>query len=291
MALATKTDVEIKTSFQDFLEHVAPNQKAAIEDLAVKAQYDDINKPEIEAFCDSEKCGDIRFFDCDGSFSSLSNGELSIVGLRYCCRHCLETYKWFALLTVKTKESCSGYAIKLGELPQFGQPVPPRLLSLIEPDKHLFLKGKDSEDKGFGIGAFTYYQRVVESQWPRLIDEIIKVLTHLKKPAETIENFKKAKSQTRFSEAVASIKDNIPESLLVAGHHNPLELLQKVLDEGGHNLSDNECLKRAKSIRLILCELSEKLANALKDQPELQGALTELFSSDNSPAPDSQHQH
>jgi hypothetical protein len=291
MALATKTDTEIKTCLKDFLEHVAPYQKAAIEDLAVKAQYDDINKPEIEAFCDSEKCGDIRYFDCDGSFSSLSNGELTIVGLRYCCRHCLETYKWFALLTVKTKESCSGYTVKLGEWPPFGEPVPPRVLSLIEPEKQLFLKGKDSEDKGFGIGAFAYYRRVVENQWPRLMDEIIKVLTHLKKPAERIENFKKAKNQTRFSDAVTSIKDEIPESLLIAGHHNPLALLQKVLDEAGHNLSDNECLKRAKSIRLILCELSEKLAIALKDQPELQGALTELFAPDKGPEPDAQQQH
>jgi hypothetical protein len=274
--------------FKDFLEHVPPYQKFTIEDLAVKPHYDDITKPQIEAYCDSEKCGGIRYFDCEDAYSSLSNGEITIVGLHYRCRHCMEGYKWFALLTLKTKDGCSGYAIKLGEWPQFGEPVPPQVISLIEPDRELFLKGKDSEDQGFGIGAFAYYRRVVENQWQRLIDEIIKVLTHLKKPTERIENFKKAKSETQFCEAVTTIKDEIPESLLIAGHHNPLVLLHKILSEDVHKLSDNECLKRAKSIRLILCELSDKLANSLKDYSELKGALTELFDSDKGPQPDSE---
>jgi hypothetical protein len=256
----------------------------------VKPHYDDITKPQIEAYCDSEKCGGIRYFDCEDTYSSLSHEEITIVGLHYRCRHCLEGYKWFSLLTLKTKDGCSGYAIKLGEWPQFGEPVPPRLISLIEPDRELFLKGKDSEDQGFGIGAFAYYRRVVENQWQRLIDEIIKVLTNLKKPTERIENFKKAKSETQFEKAVTSIKDEIPESLLIAGQHNPLVLLHKVTSVDAHKLSDNECLIRAKSIRLILCELSERLANSMQDYSELRGALTELFDSDKSPQPDSQQE-
>jgi len=287
MTEATQPKTELKMCFRDFLEHVPSYQKFTIEDLAVNPLYEDITKPEIEAFCDSEKCGGIRYFDCEDTYSGLSNDGITIVGLHYRCRHCMEGYKWFALLTLKTKQSCSGYAIKLGEWPQFGEPVQPQLISLIEPDKELFLKGKDLENQGYGVGAFAYYRTVVENQWQRLIDEIIKALTHLRKPTDKIENFKKAKSETRFSEAVASIKDEIPESLLIGGHHNPLDILYKVMSQGTSKLSDYECLKRAKSMRLILLELSDKLANAMKDYSGLKGTLTELFDSDKNPHSDS----
>jgi hypothetical protein len=279
MTEATQTDAETMC-FKDFLEQVPAYQKFTIEDLAVKAQYDDITKPSIQAYCDSDKCGGMRFFDCEDTYSSLSHEEITIVGLHYRCRHCQEGYKWFSLLTLKTKDGCSGYAIKLGEWPKFGEQVPQQVLSLIEPDSELFLKGKESEDLGFGIGAFDYFRRVVENQWQRLLDEIMKVLIHLEKPKETIELFKKAKSQTRFDDAITCIKDKMPESLLIAGRQNPLVLLNKILKDGYRVLSDNECLIRAKSIRLILCQFSEKLAAAMKENPELSGALTELFSSD-----------
>ena len=283
MTKATQPDTELKKSFKDFLEHVPSYQKFIIEDLAVNPLYEDINKPEIETFCDSEKCGGIRFFDCEDTYSGLSNDGITIVGLHYRCRHCMEGYKWFALLTYKTKQSSSGYAIKLGEWPAFGEPVQPQLIALIEPDKELFLKGHDLENQGYGIGAFAYYREVVENQWQHLIDEIIIALTHLGKPTDKIENFKKAKNETMFREAVASIKDEMPESLLIGGHHNPLEILLKVMGRGASKLSDYECLKKAKSIRLILLELSDKLANAMKDYSGLRGTLTEIFDSDKLP--------
>ena len=47
-------------------------------------------------------------------------------------------------------------ALKFGEFPAFGPPVPPRVLSLIGPDKDLFLKGRRSEIQGLGVGAFAY---------------------------------------------------------------------------------------------------------------------------------------
>ena len=82
-----------------------------------------------------------------------------------------------------------------------------------------------------------------------------------------------------FREAVASIKGEMPDSLLIGGHHNPLEILLKVTSRGASKLSDYECLKKAKSIRLMLLELSDKLANAMKDYSGLRGTLTEVFDS------------
>lgn len=48
------------------------------------------------------------------------------------------------------------------------------MISLIGPDKELYLQGRRSESRGFGIGAFSYYRRVVENQKSRIIEEIAK---------------------------------------------------------------------------------------------------------------------
>ena len=49
------------------------------------------------------------------------------------------------------------------------------------------------------------------------------------------------------------IKDGIPESLLVDGH-NPLTVLYTALSAGIHGQTDELCLERAASIRLVLAD-------------------------------------
>ncbi|MBN1806236.1 MAG: hypothetical protein JW837_13390 [Sedimentisphaerales bacterium] len=283
-----KKDEAKKMSLREFLELIPPYEYIEITDIAKNPAYCDISEPEIKTYCDSDECLDIRYFDCKDTYSNL-DGRAAIVGLRYCCRHCLKGEKWFSLLAFKNKDKRSGGALKLGEWPIFGDPIPSKVFSLIGDDRDLFLKGKRAEDQGLGIGAFAYYRRVVENQWQRLLGEIIKVSTHLKKPAEKIEILEKAQKENQFNKAVTSIKDAIPESLLIDGHHNPLTLLHDTLSKGVHELSDDECLDRAKSIRLILFELSERLGNAMKEHSELKKALTKLFGSNKNDGTDSEH--
>jgi hypothetical protein len=78
---------------------------------------------------------------------------------------------------VSVDHSYSGECYKLGELPVYGPPTPARLISLIGPDREIFLKGRRCGNLGLGIGAFVYYRRVVENQKSRILDEIIKVIT------------------------------------------------------------------------------------------------------------------
>lgn len=57
----------------------------------------------------------------------------------------------------------------------------------------------------------------------------------------------------------------------------PCLLLHGALSEGVHDKSDEECLEIASSVRVILIELSERLAQALKDEAELNHALKKLL--------------
>ena len=72
------------------------------------------------------------------------------------------------------------------------------------------------------------------------------------------------------------IKHGMPQVLLINGH-NPLTLLHTALSQGVHEESDDYCLELATSIRVVLTELAERMAQALKDEAELNTAVSKLL--------------
>lgn len=117
---------------------------------------------------------------------------------------------------------------------------------------------------------------MVENQWSRLVEEIIKVGKAINASDTTIAALEAAKKEQQFNKAVTGLKDAIPPALLINGH-NPLTLLHAALSQGVHNLPDEECLVLATSIRVVLVELAEKLGEALKDEKELTDAVAKLL--------------
>jgi len=87
-----------------------------------------------------------------------------------------------------------------------------------------------------------------------------------------------AKHEAQFSKAVETVKHGLPQMLMVNGH-NPLTLLHAALSEGLHAQTDETCLEMATTIRVVLTELADRLGNALKDQAELNSAVTRLMAS------------
>jgi hypothetical protein len=165
--------------------------------------------------------------------------------------------------------------LKLGEDPPFGSRIPARVITLIGPDRDMFLRGRRAELQGLGIGAFAYYRRVIENQKNRLLDTILKVAKRLDAPQEQVQALEAAKSETQFNKAVESIKSAIPTELLIQGR-NPLLLLHSALSEGLHALTDEQCLELATSIRVVLFELAEKTGQVLKEQSDLDAAVARL---------------
>ena len=72
------------------------------------------------------------------------------------------------------------------------------------------------------------------------------------------------------------VKESLPESLLVDGH-NPFKLLHKALSIGLHNQSDEECLKIAHNVRMVLIDLAERIKLALSEQRDLKSAVSALL--------------
>ncbi len=282
-------------TFAEFLESVPPGREVQIQDDPLEAArvmagsqsvvlLYRVHGPNLRLHCTNEACGGIRFFrhmDVGSSAPSIGGSGIGGVFLRYICANCGQFEKTYSLSMNATHDDLPALlrVTKYGELPIFGVPVPSRLLSLIGDDREVFLKGRRCENQGLGIGAFIYYRRVVENQKDRILDRIIKSARKLNAAPKVLDELNKALTETQFSKALDISKDAMPESLLIKGH-NPLRLLHSALSEGVHARSDEECLGLATSVRVVLSELSERMDSVLKEETELNRALSNLLQRD-----------
>jgi hypothetical protein len=270
-----------QVEFAEFLESVPPGQVRRISDLvedyAGDRGYHTLITPQLVLHCTSDICNGPRTHrktSGDVNFQKAEEGRNVFVG--YLCANCREKTKLFALHIRAENGGPSGSVYKFGELPPFGPITPTRLLKLLGDQREFFLKGRRCENQGLGIGAFGYYRRVVEHQKNRIIDEIIKVSEKLGANQDTLQMLAAAKGETQFSKAVGLVKDGIPQALLTNGH-NPLTLLHNALSAGLHEQSDEMCLELAQAVRVVLADLAEKLSQALKDEAELNNAVSRLL--------------
>ena len=283
----TKDDVKEKIEYKsiaEFLESTPPNQFTHISDLSNKTEKRNLNTfsimktPQIKLHCTDESCDGIRIFRCVSDGEQYLNSEkYELFYLKYRCYNCLKVDKTFSLIAkVNYHNTPQGVCYKFGELPTYGPPVPSKLISLIRDDKEEFLKGRRCENQGLGVGAFSYYRRVVVNQKNRIIEKIIKISEKISAPEDKLKILHDSVNETQFTKALKMAKDAMPESLLINGH-SPLLLLHNALSEGMHALTDKQCLELASTVRVVLGELSNRLSQALKDDAEIKKALTTLM--------------
>ena len=132
-----------------------------------------IRLPPIDIHCDRD--GGFRRFSADQDSLDLKNPPESYSFITYRCRNCEETTKTFAVMIHWNPllDDSNAEVMKLGEYPPFSAPISPRIKKLLSPsDLELFRKGNRATDQGLGIGAASYFRRVVENQWSHLVTEI-----------------------------------------------------------------------------------------------------------------------
>jgi hypothetical protein len=263
------------TTFEDFLENKPPYTNILVYRLVVRDPPGySIHRPQLNLYCSNDLCRGFRVFGCASPKIPITNFKEMPIFLEYVCRNCGKERKKYFILSSPSKEGKST-VVKIGELPPFGPHTPPRVITLIGPDRDLFLRGRRAETQGLGIGAFAYYRRVVENQKNRIISEIKRVVERIGASSDTIQLFDRAIDETQFSTAIEMVKDAMPKSLLILDH-NPLKLLHSALSAGLHASSDEKCLEAANSIRVILTELADRTGQLLKDQAELKNSVKRL---------------
>lgn len=274
--------------FATFLESCPPGESRNISDLfeveRVGHQLNaatyrvGVSTPEIQLHCPHAKCNGPRSFRSHAADPSpVVSGSMKRFFSVYRCANCQHTLKTFSLnLRQSDRTNAHGTALKYGENPSYGPPTPTRLLRIFGNDREIFLKGRRCENQGLGVGAFSYYRRVVEGHKNQLLEEIRKVAEQTGAPREMIDTLQNAKSEIQFSKAMASVKDAIPQSLMINGQ-NPLTALHSALSIGLHEETDERCLELAHDVRVILAELTDRIGQALKDEAELNAAISRLM--------------
>lgn len=272
-------DMLERVEWAEFLAGWPPGSRVIIDDAfeyssAVSSWS--LLTPDLVLDCDHDSCGGQRTFTCEDSSPGFGSEQLSDIFLRYQCRNCQSKHRVYALRILHSRQQHVAVAIKIGEFPAFGARVPNRILKILGNDATLFLQGRRCENQALGIGAFSYYRRVIENQWHALLDALVKAAVQLNADSSVVQSLQRAQNETQFKKAIEEMTVAIPESLRIDGH-NPLTLLHGALSQGLHELSDEQCLQLATSIRVVLGDFSDRLATAMRDRDELRGAVSRLL--------------
>ncbi len=273
--------VKAPPTFKEFLETCPPDVEMIVTDRASgphdSRSYESrpffrLLTPELDLHC--EYCDGTRAFKCTNQYAaSLSQGVV-FEELDYDCKNCKDDEvfsKRFCLAIVG--EGNNGAVQEIGEYPAYNPVTSRKVYDLIgENHRELFLKGRRAELRGLGIGAFAYYRRIVDDQKDMIIDRLEKAAKRLGASAETLKIFASAKAQDQFTSAIREIKDALPRALFIAGH-NPLTILYDVLSDGIHDLSDEECLTHARTVRTLLIALADRISEISKDDAKVEQAV------------------
>ena len=260
-----------------FLETTPPNTPLKIPDLVFSDPsserfYDFFDSPPIQLHCERDD-GPRRFEPLGKNVDIPFSGKDVFAFITYQCRDCRSAFRTFAVLLIRSN-STDVEVMKLGEYPPFSAPISSRIQKLLsESDLDLYRKGVRAEAQGLGIGAATYFRRVVDGQWQHLVTKIRDAAERL---GEDLGVYDDALKEKQFSKAVEILKGAIPAKLLLMSGENPLTLLYKPLSRQLHKLTDEECLREAADIRIVLTALLENIADVLKNQEELHEAAKRL---------------
>ena len=249
-----------------FLETTPPNTPLKIPDLVACDSSSQIfsqsfDSPPIQLHCERDD-GPRRFEPLDENVGIPFSSRKGFDFIKYQCRDCRSAFRTFAVLLIRSNNT-DVEVMKLGEYPPFSAPISSRIQKLLsESDLDLYRKGVRAEGQGLGIGAATYFRRVVDGQWQHLVTKIRDAAERL---GEDLRVYDDALKEKQFSKAVEMLKGAIPAKLLLVGGENPLTLLYQPLSRQLHKLTDEECLREAADIRIVLTSLLENISDVLEE--------------------------
>ena len=164
----------------------------------------------------------------------------------YVCASCFEFEQFFFLRV----DSERGRIAKVGQEPPWDISVDPALQRFLGEAIGCYRKGLMCESQGYGIGAFSYYRRIVEDLVDELLDQIPDLMAGDERE-RYLQGLERTKKTTVVKDKIDLVKDLLPPILRPDGM-NPLSLLHGVLSQGLHAGDDEECLELAADLREIL---------------------------------------
>jgi hypothetical protein len=186
-----------------------------------------------------------NYYDRKG-LAPAKNATGLVLFIKYHCAHSCGHERCFMVSVDPTGENL----VKVGQSPPWEIEMNKDLSKSLGGYDDYFKKALVCESQGYGIGAFSYYRRVVEGLIDKLLDEISSLLAD-----DELEKFQsalaKTKSEKMAKDKIALVKDLLPPQLR-PDDVNPLATLHDALSHGLHNQSDEDCLDFAKDCKVSL---------------------------------------
>ncbi|MEK7092423.1 MAG: hypothetical protein AAB907_02255, partial [Patescibacteria group bacterium] len=221
-----------------------------------------IPKPAIHMYCpvcDSEQTFNMvnEYYEVD----NLHGRSLldTVLRLKYVCSSCGQGMRIFLVHFSETKRKFQNpktgeeeerdtlYIMKVGQIPAWDIKMDSELEAMLGEHADAYKKGLICESQNYGIGAYAYFRRVTED----IIDELLESILDLV-PTDEKDEYKKklegVKKEKIAENKINLVKDLLPEPLKADGM-NPLKELYKVLSDGIHDKTDEECMEKAEAIR------------------------------------------
>lgn len=172
------------------------------------------------------------------------------------------------------EETVKFYIRKLGQFPANEITPDKELVEYLAPSElDLYKKALMNLQHGFGIGAFAYFRRVVEKEILRLLTDISMLESEHSDHIKELLN--KHQEKKDMSVIVKEAYQYLPETLKRLGE-NPFKLLYGQLSVGIHQLTEEDCLKRAQSIDELLKFVIRTLGEEKSEVPKIKESIRYL---------------
>lgn len=205
--------------------------------------------------------------------------------LDYTCMGCKQYHYYFyidfGVQIKKDKEGnevwSNGWIRKIGQKPQESIDIDPQLERILGDNVEIYKKGLICESQSYGIGAYSYYRRVIENIIAFLLEEIRNLIPDGEEKDKYIAALDTTKKEKVATIRLELVKEVLPRSLYFNGE-NPLNLLYETASVGIHEMDDDECLEYAEAIRACLTSLIKEIEAHKKSSKEYSDGIKKLLS-------------
>lgn len=164
---------------------------------------------------------------------------------------------------------------KFGELPRGKVPRDRRLQRFLKDDREQYEKAVMCLSQDYGIAAFVYFRRIIEANIGRLLDLVQEDAAASGENEATLQALESLRKESPMSERIRLANLALPTYLRPNGM-NPLGHLYQVLSEGVHNMSEEECLLKARNTSECLAFLVSELASRRESRDEFKSMISKL---------------
>ena len=227
---------------------------------------------EIDAFC--EKCEQSRPFQDlrprGGEYgTTIQYLKTGTSHLEFTCVSCKKSKRRYHVEQIIDGETIQ--LQKYGELPKKQLERNPVLQQFLKDDLENYEKAVVCLSNGYGVAAFAYFRRIVENNINKLLDLVQEDAQSSSANTELTE-LAKLRKNSPISGKIKIANHALPEYLNPSGQ-NPLGRLYKVLSEGVHEFSEEECLNKAKATSECLAYLVSELTSRKKHRDRFKSMI------------------